>query len=445
MAIDFKSNINLGGLQLQNAALHPTGTAPANPKEGQVYWSTADRKLYVYDETGTAWIDVSGDIRQVDGSATIHVTGGSGGTATIALSHLGIEDLLPPEKLGTGFDAVLFWDESNSATKWLSIADASGININNQTLELANIPNASLTNSAVTITKGNGLTSTSGGAVSLGGSTTITVGQGVGIAVEANAVALKNHANLTDNTLTKWDDANGQVTDSSILDDGSLVTVDANLTVTGNLAVQGTLTSLETTNTAIKDNVIVLNDGETGAGVSSGTSGIEIDRGTEGNKTLVWNESTDLWEIGGSVKMETVPTASGVGSVYVQGVNVADAGVIKKMPLTDFRAEMGVSNMTLLLEPSSGVQAVGAVWVTKSGNTYTVEHQMGTKFLIAQVYDSTNHATTFVEVKRNADNSVQVVFADTVTDGDFYLTLQATAFQSHGDGGDIQDGGGGQL
>jgi len=115
------------------------------------------------------------------------------------------------------------------------------------------------------------------------------------------------------------------------------------------------------------------------------------------------------------------------------------------MPLADVRDALGVSNMTVTLEASSGTQASGAVWVTKSSNTYTVEHQMGTKFVMAQVYDSTNYETVFVETKRNSDNQIQIVFADSVTDGDYYLSLQATRFQSHGDDGNIQGGGGGQI
>ena len=61
--------------------------------------------------------------------------------------------------------------------------------------------------------------------------------------------------------------------------------------VAGNLTVQGTTTSIETTNTDITDNVITLNKGEVGAGVTSTTAGIEIDRGTDPNRSLVWTEN----------------------------------------------------------------------------------------------------------------------------------------------------------
>jgi hypothetical protein len=63
--------------------------------------------------------------------------------------------------------------------------------------------------------------------------------------------------------------------------------------ITGNLNVQGDVTYLHTTNLNIEDNIITLNKGETGVGVSEIVSGIEIDRGTatSGNARLVWDEN----------------------------------------------------------------------------------------------------------------------------------------------------------
>ena len=49
--------------------------------------------------------------------------------------------------------------------------------------------------------------------------------------------------------------------------------------VTGDLVVQGNTTTINTANMTIEDNIILLNKGELGQGVTEGTSGIEIDRG----------------------------------------------------------------------------------------------------------------------------------------------------------------------
>ena len=65
--------------------------------------------------------------------------------------------------------------------------------------------------------------------------------------------------------------------------------------ITGSLTVLGTTTSLETTNTQINDNVIVLNKGESGTGVTLGTSGLEIDRGSANAALWIYDETTDAW------------------------------------------------------------------------------------------------------------------------------------------------------
>ena len=85
--------------------------------------------------------------------------------------------------------------------------------------------------------------------------------------------------------------------------DGNVITAAGtsefnNVEIAGNLTVSGTTTTVDTENTTISDNVIILNNGEVGVGVSSLTSGIEIDRGTEANVTLVWDDSIDKWTVG---------------------------------------------------------------------------------------------------------------------------------------------------
>lgn len=81
---------------------------------------------------------------------------------------------------------------------------------------------------------------------------------------------------------------------------GGTITLDTNsgtLNVLGNLTVTGTTTTLNTTNLAIEDNIIVLNRGETGNGVAAGTAGIQISRGTatRGDAQLFWDESLN-WD-----------------------------------------------------------------------------------------------------------------------------------------------------
>lgn len=73
--------------------------------------------------------------------------------------------------------------------------------------------------------------------------------------------------------------------------------------VTGDLVVGGETLTVAAVNLNITDNIIYLNDGEAGPGVTLVYSGIEIDRGdtvgspVEGNASLVYDENTDAWII----------------------------------------------------------------------------------------------------------------------------------------------------
>ena len=77
---------------------------------------------------------------------------------------------------------------------------------------------------------------------------------------------------------------------------GSLTT-SGNVIVGGDLTVSGTTTTVNTETINLADNQILLNSNETGTPSQNG--GIEIERGTSANKTLVWNETSDKWTVGG--------------------------------------------------------------------------------------------------------------------------------------------------
>lgn len=68
------------------------------------------------------------------------------------------------------------------------------------------------------------------------------------------------------------------------------------IVIDGNLTVLGSTTSVETINSTIEDNIITLNQGESGLGVTRGAAGIEVDRGSSDNANFLFNETDDVWE-----------------------------------------------------------------------------------------------------------------------------------------------------
>jgi hypothetical protein len=71
---------------------------------------------------------------------------------------------------------------------------------------------------------------------------------------------------------------------------GNSITLDTGSTgsvvITGNLDIQGQTTTVESINTTVKDNIIILNNGESGTGITLGTAGIQLDRGHQSSELL---------------------------------------------------------------------------------------------------------------------------------------------------------------
>lgn len=80
MAKKFLVNLDLAKNQILNAAIQNLPSAPGSPVAGQVYYNTGDNRIYFWD--GTAWIDMSGDIRDVIGGAGL-TAGTSNGVITL--------------------------------------------------------------------------------------------------------------------------------------------------------------------------------------------------------------------------------------------------------------------------------------------------------------------------------------------------------------------------
>jgi len=80
--------------------------------------------------------------------------------------------------------------------------------------------------------------------------------------------------------------------------DGTSVSVENNLTVKGKLTVQGDLVTTTTSNTVIKDNIIQINDGGNASNndTTQADMGIVMDRGTDGNVALNWDESANAFK-----------------------------------------------------------------------------------------------------------------------------------------------------
>ena len=102
------------------------------------------------------------------------------------------------------------------------------------------------------------------------------------------------------------------------LDTGSNITLSTdNVYVVGNLYVEGDTTYVSSNNLTITDNVIVLNQGQPGAGITKGNAGIIIDRGSQPYAQLQFNQA------GGNVWQITSDASVGFANILTTGTAFA--------------------------------------------------------------------------------------------------------------------------
>ena len=138
----------------------------------------------------------------------------------------------------------------------------------------------------------------------------ISGGTGVGVSNGAISIgqAVATNSNVTFNNVQ----VDGTLTSDDIT--STNISVAGNATITGNLTVEGTTTTVDSTTVAIGDNIMVLNKDETGT--PSANAGIEVERGTATNVSLLWNETNDNWTVSDGSATSVLLTAANFNSVY---------------------------------------------------------------------------------------------------------------------------------
>jgi hypothetical protein len=354
MAIDFLSSIDLIKNELQNGVIHVLATAPSNPVEGQIYYNSTDNRIYFYD--GTTFVDASGDIKSVQ---------------TTTSDQLTITDPNGPNPSLAIVTGVV----TNSGT-----ALATGDQIYDFVYGIAQEVTINGTANEVEV-------STTGGSAAgkFGPSDTITVGL-------PNDVTVGN-----DLTVTNDLSVNGNVNLGNATSD--------TVTIAGNLTVNGTTTTVNSNTVEIGDSIITLNSDESGA--PSQDAGIEVERGTGANRSLIWDESDTDWKIqqsGGTY--ERISTyADSVEDVTVTETGASGVTVTETLSGTDNRIktyDIAVNLDDLRYKASIGDGSTTAIAVT---------HNLGTEDVIVQLFDNSTKETVYADVARNTVNQVTVTFA----------------------------------
>lgn len=107
-----------------------------------------------------------------------------------------------------------------------------------------------------------------------------------------------------------------------------------NATFKGDLLVEGQSFVTEAETVEIKDNLLLLNKGEVGAGVTKGIAGLEIDRGTEPNYQIIFDESDNRFKAGEIGDIQCLALRDGDNSM-VNGMFISWDSSTKRLKTTN--------------------------------------------------------------------------------------------------------------
>lgn len=348
MAKRFLVSLDLGTNELQNAVIQnlPAASQPTGVK-GRVYFDSTNNVLKIYN--GTSWQQVAFG---TDAASTVTLTGEVTGTGTVSNGTITVNTTISANSVALGTDTTGNYVAAISGTTDQVSVSGSGAESATVTLSL---PQSIASTSSPSF---NGLTLAGDVAVN-GGDVTTTA---------SNASVFNTNATTLN--------IGGAATTLSIGASSGTTTVNNSLTVTGDLTVNGTTTTLNTTNLAVEDNTIVLNSNVTGAPTVN--AGIEVERGSENNVQILWNETSDQWSF------------TNDGSTYYN--------ILRKY-VTDITGDSSTSSFSLT-------------------------HSLGTREVQVQVYNAASpYDTVETDVERTSTSAVTVRFTSAPAIGTNYKVV----------------------
>lgn len=115
--------------------------------------------------------------------------------------------------------------------------------------------------------------------------------------------------------------------------------------IKGDLTVDGTTTTVNTAQLDIEDNIITLNKGETGAGISEDRSGIVVERGTLDNAGIIFNELISYYD------PSSASTKNGLWEfAYTNASDVSNIG-----PIPIFTTQIASNGQDLFVAADGGI------------------------------------------------------------------------------------------
>jgi hypothetical protein len=397
MARLFVTDINLNKNELQNARIQGLSSAPSPAVTGQVYYDTSNNTMYYYNgltAPNGPWVAMNASQEVIQDTIGASVEGGVGLTRTY-VDSTGITTIdldntaVTAGSYGSATKIPTFTVDAQGRLTAAGEADvATTLTINGDT----GTTGISLLTESLQVSGGEGIdVAVTDNTITIAAEDATTTNKGVASFADADftvttgAVTIKNVNLGTQTTGDYVRDIQGtanEITVAPTSGEGAQVTIGLpddvtitnNLNVGGNLNVTGTINSVNTTQVNIVDNKINLNTDFTGTPTVD--AGIRVERGDYTDVEILWDESAATW------------TLTNNGTNY--------HAITRK-----FTAVIG------------------------DGTTfqYPVTHNLGTREVTVQVYDSSTYDTVETDVVRTSTNVVTLGFTAAPASGAYTVVI----------------------
>jgi hypothetical protein len=395
MARLFVTDINLNKNELQNARIQGLSSAPSAPVNGQIYYDTSTNTMYYHNGLASPngpWVAMNASQEVIQDTIGASVEGGVGltrtyvdstGVTTIDLDNTAVT----AGSYGSSTAIPTFTVDAQgrltaagtvALATALSISGDTGtdtVNLLSDTLSIVGTDpiDTTITNNTVTISAKDATTTTKGVASFATADFTVSSGaisiKNVNLGTQTTGDYVANIQGTANEVTVSPTSGEGTTVTIGLPDD---VTITNSLTVGGNLTVNGTVTSVNTETTTLNDNIIVLNNNE--AGAPSQNAGLEVERGTSTNVSILWNESTDQWTVTndgtnyhavtrkysatiGNGTLTQVPVTHNLGARDVS-VQVYDTSTFDTVECDVVRTSTSVVTLGFTVAPAAGAYTV---------------------------------------------------------------------------------------